>query len=189
MRKPIAVLLAVSMLLGVVLTGCEESPDRQLEKALSGYSKMLEDPLPEDITLTIYYMSPDIYTFHPLSAEDLIESVEKTKNPSSEKKIVIEYDVLSTHVDLLKKLNASVLQPYEEEPYMNARLYYVIETGDSGKLLEVVGNQFSGPAFVNGVPVVQDSVIFEVVAPFLTEEDRNTLSAGGYYSPEGQADG
>ena len=93
-------------------------------------------------------------------------------------KIVIPSEVLVKHLSTLQRLDASAVQPAEKFG-MNARLYYVFETGDQ-KVLEVVMQQFIGDddafgTFVNGIQVKKNTIFYEIILPFLTEEDRSNL--------------
>lgn len=166
--------LIVSIFMGIIFSGCNihtrqsQNINAQLQDVLGGYSQLLENELPDDLCLTIYYMSPDTFTPRPISADDMVSSwgVEK----SGVEKIVIESTELTIHVESLKKLNFSVLQPVNEEPYVDARLYYVLESKETGKILEVTIGGIRGYFFVNGIQVEYNPVFFELIAPFVTED-------------------
>jgi len=151
------------MLLIPSLTGCS-SPSAQLRNSFRGYNAVISKDLPEDIQLTIYYIEPWILTQRPLSADDLI-------NDSLAKKIVVEHEELSAQIALLSKLEPSILEPVKEETYLDARLCYVIETETHGKILEVAVSQVGENIFVNGIEVEHNSVLYEVIMPFLSEDD------------------
>lgn len=165
--KTVCAFLVLCLLCSVALSGCS-SPRKQLANSMEAYTQMLETALPEDLRLTIYYLSTDILTNRPLGAEDLIQC-------SSTQKIVVEAEELAEHKELLKKLDASILQPAKEKSYINARLYYVFEVDDSEKLLEVVVSpeqlgKIYGDVVVNGIAVEDDPVFYELIMPFLTED-------------------
>lgn len=171
-RKAIVFSMVFFILLTSLLPGCS-NPHDQLGDSMEGYTRMLEGDLPENLRLTIYYMSTAILTYVPLSAEDLIRC-------SNTSKIVIEADELATNLGLLKKVDASILQPVQEESYINARLYYVFEVGDSEKLLEVTVtpthlDKIYGHVVVNGIEVEDNPIFYELIIPFLTEDAHNAL--------------
>lgn len=156
--------ITVILLLVSVLTGCANT-SAQAQNPLADYEKMLSGDIPQDLRLTIYYMDPAILTLVPLSAEDLMSF-------SETKKIVVGSDELAANFEPFKKLNSSVLQPAIVTSYIDARMYYVLEAGDSGKLLEVTISQVRGNIFVNGMEVEHNRIFYELIAPFLTEEAR-----------------
>ena len=164
--KKVLVLIIIVFVLVAVAVNCF-GPSIRLRLALSDYSNIVSDGIPEDLSLTIYYVSPYILTRHPWRIEDLVKATDV-------KKITIDSEELAPYLELLRKLDASALQPVNEETYLNARLYYVFET-DDGKLLEVAINGWSGNAFVNGVEIEPSSVLYDIIIPFLSEEDRNVL--------------
>ena len=169
MRRSKILLFMLIILLVPSLTGCS-SPSAQLRDSFSVYLDVISEDIPEDIQLTIYYIDPLILTNRPLSTDDLVKY-------DDVKKIVVEYEELSTQIALLSKLEPSILEPVKEETYLNARLYYVIETETHGKILEVAISEIGGRnVFVNGIEVEDNSVFYEVITPFLSEEDIAILS-------------
>jgi len=66
------------------------------------------------------------------------------------------------------------LQPVKEKTYINARLYYVLEVGTES-LLGVVISDIHGSVFVNGEEVEDHPVFYEIIIPYLTDEDRTIL--------------
>lgn len=160
--KRAGIIFLIIILLAAGLIGCGNSSS-QLEEALADYSQMAEGALPDDLRLTIYYLDPSILTRAPLSAEDLMNFPETQK-------IIIDSGELTAHLALLQKMDPSILQPVKEESKINARLYYVFEAGDSGKILEVTISDIHGSAFVNGMEVDDHPVFYEIITPFLSEE-------------------
>ena len=164
--KQIVLFLLAVVLLGNATIGCTV-PESQLEKALGNYEKTVSGEIPDDLRLTVYYVGPKFLTRHPLSVEDL-------KIFSMTQKIVVNSEELAANAEVLRKLDASVLQPVEDEDfYINARLYYVLETGESEILLEVIISEINGTAVVNGINVESNPVLYEIVTPFLTAEARD----------------
>lgn len=106
-------------------------------------------------------MSPHILTNHPLSVDDLI-------NFNSVKKIVINGSDLEEHIDLFKQISNDDLIPVKKKSYLNARLYYMLESKKNGKLFDVAmwggGNN---SIFINGFEVKENDIFYDVVKPFL----------------------
>lgn len=160
--KTLLICLLLVSLAASVLTGCADTEVTLEESLEDDYLKAVEGEFPEDLRLTIYYIYPYILTRRPLSVENLI-------NLTDVNKVIVESKELSTQVDLLRKLDPSILQPAKEEAYVNARMYYVFEAGDD-KLLEVIIS--TGSVFVNGFAVEYHPVVCELIAPFLPEDAR-----------------
>lgn len=165
MQKKLVISLVVLSLV-VCLTGCSHSTP--LQDAMIDYSIMIEIGIPEDLHLTIYYIDPTILTRRPLNQEDLVTF------PGVEV-IIVDSEEIAPHWEQLKELSPSTLQPVQEESYVNARLYYVFETRDSGKILEVVISEIHGSVFVNGMEVEDNPIFYKLINPFLSENDRNIL--------------
>lgn len=159
--------LLLGVLVALLLLGCS-NPSIQLQEVLTDYSNMLEKELPEDLHLTIYYIDPGILTQYAVSTDRLVAFPGVTK-------ITVESDELASHLELLKTLEFTALQPVQGDSYINARLYYAFEVGDSEKILEVVISEIHGVVFLNGVAVENNPVFYELIIPFLSEEDREIL--------------
>lgn len=162
--KRIIALLVLGFLLVTILTGCSD-PAAQLQDKLENYSKIVQADLPEDLRLTICYVDPLLLTTYPWSADTLI-------NCDMTQKIIIEREEILSNIDAFKKMNWSVLTPTKNEPRINARLYYVIESGEHGKLLEVVISEVRGNVVVNGIEVEYNTLFYELIWPFLPEDAR-----------------
>jgi len=177
MRRSKILLFMLIILLVLSLAG-RSSPSAKLRDTFRVYLDVISEDIPEDMQLTIYYIDPLTLTNRALSTDDLVNSPDK--------KIVVEYEELSTQIALLSKLEPSILEPAKEETYLdarlyyvmelNARLYYVIETETHGKILEVAVSEIGRNVFVNGIEVEHNSVFYEVITPFLSEEDIAILS-------------
>lgn len=167
MRRSKILLFMLILLLVPSLAGC--SPSAKLRDTFRAYLDVISEDIPEDMQLTIYYIDPSTLTWRPLNTDDLVNSPDK--------KIVVKHEELSTQIALLSKLEPSILEPAKEETYLDARLYYVIETETHGKILEVAISEIGGRnVFVNGIEVEDNSVFYEVITPFLSEEDIAILS-------------
>lgn len=117
MKRSIIAACLLTFFLISILSGCS-SPSALLQKRMQYYSSAVDGELPDDLRLTIYYLSPSILTRVPLSSDQLISY-------SLTEKIIVESSELVKHQELLQKMNVSALQTDSEETYMNARLYYV----------------------------------------------------------------
>ena len=167
MKKSAFIILLFVFYLINLLTGCSNTTP-SIQDVMNDYCKMVEGNPPEDIRLTIYYLSPKILTRAPLSEDDLVTF-------PGVGIITVSSGELAAYWPLLHKLTPAMLKPVQEGSYMNARLYYVFEYGDSNKLLEVVISQIHGTVFVNGIEVEDNPVFYDLIIPFLTEESRNVL--------------
>jgi len=168
-RKIWIIVLAVVLLLAVIITVLCCSNWVKLRWEICGYQSAIEE-LPEDLTLTIYYMPHTILTRAPLTVDRLI-------NNDSTVKIVVTANELAKHVDALKRLDASDLQPASGEYWLNARFHYVFARGDQ-KILEVTRECYGKSdemtadyALINGILVEEEAVLYEIVIPFMSEED------------------
>lgn len=168
MKRIVIAISLLMVLLSGILSGCTSNA-MLLSDALQDYTAVVNGELPEDLSLTIYYLRLSIVTRMPLTSEDLV-------NLSHTEKIVVESSELVAYQDLLQKMNASALQPSRTEPLVDARLYYVFSTGANDKLLEVTisgGPLDSRDPIVNGIHVEDNDVLYELIAPFLSEEVRD----------------
>ena len=166
--KRIIIVAFFALLLAVGLPGCQ-NPSDPLHDALCEYSEIVARELPDDLYLTIYYMDPKISTRYPLGKDDLIAFCDDGFGRIE----VIEAEELKSHAALFRKLDASALTPVQGEAHINARMYYVLASESSGKILEVIVNDIHGYVFVNGVAVEENPIFFELIKPFLTEEACN----------------
>lgn len=161
-------IIGISLLLAAlvpILCGCEIKDD-SLNHALDNYSAAVSEELPKDLCLTIYYLPLSITTRMPLNVESLII------HPNTVK-IVVESDELVKYQELLQKISVSSLETNKRDPLIDARLYYVLSTDGNDDLLNVI---ISGGALdrrdpvVNGIHVVNNEVLYGLLAPFLSEE-------------------
>ena len=174
--KYISILLVLTLLLTCFLIGCKDSSSQKegqasvtsLEASMDEYLKTVDGMLPDDLRLTIYYLDPTILTRAPLSKEDL-------QSYPGVVKITVDAEELASHWELLKELKPDILQPVQEESHINARLYYFFEVGDSEKILEVIISNIYGSVFVNGFNVENNPVFYDLILPFLEDEDRQIL--------------
>ena len=146
----------------------EQLISARLRMELSKFQAMVATGLPEGVTLKIYYMSPMIFTYKPLTAEEL-------KTFSDIKTICVDDQTLLAYGDSLLKLSVSGFHTPEGEAYEDARMCYVFEDAQGNTLLQV---SFNGPdpeyVYVNSHPAKYDPMYMEIIEPFLTEEFYDT---------------
>ena len=167
-RKSLLLCLSLGILLVLFGLCAYFHQPKSAEEAVARYSKVVAEEIPRDLRLTIYYIKPWLLTRMPVSVEDL-------KTFTDVKKIVIESEELAEQAESLRMLDVSSLQPVEGDCYIDARLYYVFERWNGRKILEVTSRGFGNYVFVNGYPVEHASVLYELIDPFLTADDYNTL--------------
>ena len=174
--KYVSLLLVLALLLTATLIGCHSSSSQKekqtlvtsLEESMGDYLKTVQNKLPDDLRLTIYYLDPTVLTRAPLSKEDL-------QSYPGVVKITVEAEELASHRELMKKLDPNILQLVQEESHINARLYYFFEVGDSEKILEVIISNIYGSVCVNDFEVENNPVFYDLILPFLEDEDRQIL--------------
>ena len=166
MKQIIAVLLALVIV--VSFPGCTKTKERDL---LIDYSNAIADGIPDDMSLTIYYLPFTVLTYAPVKPEELpyISTVQK---------ILIEQKELSSQLDALRKIDSTILKPVEEQGRVNARLYYFFELGNGDRILEVVISA-DYTTRVNGIDVEYNSVLYDAVSPFLSSTGDGSVSSSG----------
>ena len=131
------------------------------------FSRLIGNENIDDISLSIYYMSPYIFTDIPLSVDDLISDNTTTKT-------VISGSDLEEHINLFDQIsNYNLIPVKKKSSYLNVRMYYVLESRKNGKLLDVAmwgGNGEDNSIFVNGVEVKGNNILYDVIIPFLPED-------------------
>lgn len=133
-------------------------------KAINSFSKYIETKKIENLSLTIYYSSPAIFSQFPISVDSLISVYEHQK-------IFVPGNILIQHIDLLKRIESVTLIPVIKKSDLNARIYYVFETEEEGRLLDVAmwGN-YRDSIFVNGFEVNANDIFYDAIIPFLPED-------------------
>jgi len=134
------------------------------QKALNDFSTMINSESINDISLTIYYVSPLTLTLYAWSVDDLIRA-------SEEQAIVIYGDALVEHIDLFKQISKDDLVLVKKKSsYLDVRLYYVFETEEKGKIFDVAMWGCDGSIIVNGFEVKDAGIFYDVIMPFLPED-------------------
>lgn len=166
-KSLILMLLVLQFMVAIMLTGCRGKEGCALETI--DFYKLIEE---ENLSLTIYYMNPFTMTFMPLDVEGLIHSVSEATDSEQKYQIVVDSKSLKEHIDLLNQINSVSLAQVElEEDHMNARIYYLFENGDGEKLLDVAMWAYDRNIYVNGVLVEEENVFYDIIIPFLPEEE------------------
>ena len=159
MIRRIAILVLIVYIL-LSLAGC--GLKRELYEQTKIFYDVANGTIPQDLRLTIYYLNGVIDTAVPLSIEML-------KSAYNVQVISVDYENLVKHADYLKKFDPSSLKPIYRNDYVDARLYYVFELGDSGPILEYV-HSCSKTDFLNGIPIKFDHELIDLISPFLPED-------------------
>lgn len=166
MKKTVIIVCVLLCVLLLAVSAYLFAP-KSLEAGLANYSRIIMDP-PDDLRLKIYFIWPGTLTRFPWSAEHLM-TMEDVNT------VVVESEELAKHSALLGKLNASAITPVDNDSYIDARLYYVFERDNGRPILEVIVNGPNEAYFVNGYEVEPTPLIYEIITPFLSDEDRAIL--------------
>ena len=155
------------LLLAVVILFSFRACDMIFKKTPVSFSELIEKGNICNLSLTIYYASPSLFSFASCSIDDLMEFSEVNK-------VVVNGDSLKEHValltQLLTKLCDTELVPVESKSYLNARMYYILENKLQRKTFEVAMWGSGWNVYVNGIEVQSTKILFDVVMPFLPEE-------------------
>ena len=169
MISGLLILLSITMLTscgGAAMPSEEARAETPAEKALKDFSQQIEEGNLGELSLTIYYVNPNAYYFGPWSVEDLIYV--------HDYKIVVDGTRLEEHIDLLKQMSNAALMSVEHENNLDARIYYVFETKQGEKILDVaMWGYDSGidlSIYINGFEVKANNIFFDVLIPFLPED-------------------
>ena len=152
-----------------ILANCGGN-DMRPKDVMNSLAKITEKTIFDDLSLTIYYISPSILTRAPLSVDDLM-------NFNSVKKIVINGNDIEEHIDFFEKISKDDLIPVKKTSRIDARFYYVFESEKDGKILDVAMWGDDNSIFINGFEVKGNDIFYDVIKPFLSEEAKNDLDA------------
>ena len=127
-------------------------------------SELIRNENIDDLSLTIYYKPPALVSM-PISVKGLINS------DWGGARIIIRVDDLEEYIDLFKQINRSHLNPvWWRAPNVDVRLYYVLESKQNGRLLEVAAWCLGSSMYVNGFEVRANTIFYEVILPFMPED-------------------
>ena len=135
------------------------------ERALRNFSNRIERGNLRNLTLTIYYRDVSTSPFF-LSVEDLVG------RGWYDHKIVVDGNELEEHIELLQLINANNLTPFTHPLPMHATLYYVFEV-NGRKIFGVVPQpgRNNSSMFINDVEFEWNDAFFDVIRPFLPEDE------------------
>lgn len=136
------------------------------EWKLPDYTELLKTENPEDISLTIYYLEDFdklVLRRFPLRAKHLKEYADN--------KIIVNGSTLKENIALFEKIDNAKLNMVDDYSYLDCELYYVLESKTRGKLLEASFVTSSGCIIVNGEKIENNKVFYELILPFLPEDD------------------
>lgn len=175
MKKRVAVAVTLlAIFLSTALVFVWMHSDEILENTLDDYEEVMGEGIPSDLKLTIYYMPPDTLTRMPIRTLDELVVCSSI--------IEVDAEKLAVYADRLAALTAACLKPLEEgekaEPIIGfLRLAYILERGNGEVLLEVMTADllYDESILVNGFEVENNPIFYELIDPFLTEEDRSIL--------------
>lgn len=155
-------LIAIVLIITTVFTssGCMNKQASNPMEEFSEYIELLKQGASNELSLTIYSLSPYIFTQWPIRERELI-------NKEYEYKVTVNGWRLEENIDLLSKLASTTLKTIEQESYVYARLYYVFENKNRRKILSVCMWGGSNVILVNGRMVEEKDIFYEVVIPFL----------------------
>lgn len=166
-KKQSMIGLIILLLLAVIILISYGRSNMFSKKPFFNFSELIENDNVDDISLTIYYMSPYIFTDFPQSVDDLI-------NRCGDNKIVISGSELEEYSDLFQQVsNDDLIRFKKKSSYVDARLYYVLESKKNGKVFDVTMWGIDGDdesILVNGFEVKENDVFYDMVIPFLPEE-------------------
>lgn len=158
----------------------------RLNHALHAYEAAFDEGAPDDLKLTIYYLPPCSWTRAP------IWKLEQLDNMSFGEKIVVGAEELLAHAEQFRELDADGLYPQSvfselvcDDMYFgqHLRMGYILEREDGEILLEVYTYDLLSNecVIVNGVRVKNEPVFYDLIDPYLTDADRETLRAWEKY--------
>ena len=165
LRKRIILGVSILALLVIVIVFSGETNMRP-ERALSNFANKVEKGNIDNISLTIYYVYPSFTTF-PLKVDDVIRT--------RDYEIVVSGKELREHIDLLKRISGVNLIPYNDESYLEARIYYIFKSGNR-KIFDVTMWGSWESVFINGAEFYMNDIFIDVIIPFLPERAAEILS-------------
>lgn len=135
------------------------------KKILIDFADIIKNENIEDISLTIYYMSPYILTDVPLTVDDVIDS-----NSDNVNRIVISGGKLKNYIDLFEQINTdNIVRAKKRSSYVDIRMYYAFESRKNGKLLDVAFWGNNGNILIDGMEIRDNDIFYDIVIPFLPQ--------------------
>ena len=153
----------------VVLSSCRVDKEPSSETAIE-FKEIIESGDLKNLSLTIYYVDPHIWTNPIRSVDALIKFIDGYSDfEDVVQKIIIEGVKLEEYDDFLNQINNSELVPVESDSFLDARIYYVFETKKGRALFDVVMWNSDESIVVNGAKVEYEDVFGEGIMQFLPE--------------------
>ncbi len=127
----------------------------------------------QSVTLELYYLSPYVLTYAPLTVSDLMKNHD----------VYISADGASVeeHIDLLCQMLDTPAVPIDDpnEVHLNARVYYALRGKDGVTLFNVAmwGMEKNGSIFINGAPCTAEPVFYDVAMEFLPSDAAAELAS------------
>lgn len=161
--------VCLTLIVVLVITGCRNNLESTKELNIK---ELIENEEINDLCLTIYYIDTTMLTNFPLNVDQLIGSV-------FTKRVVVNGSELDTFINLFKNIDyKALISVKEESSYLDARLYYILESKKNGKLIDVViggGNPDNSKSsiWINDCEIENCAILYDLILPFLPEDDRN----------------
>ena len=183
----LAVLLAAAIACLSICLANRGIPRLSLNLAMRAYEAAFDDGAPDDLKLTIYYLHPCSWTRAPIWKLEQLDD-----NMAGSEKIVVGAEELLAHAEQFGELNADGLYPqsvfsaFVSDDMVigqHLRMGYILEREDGEILLKVYTYDLlcSESVIVNGIKVKNDPIFYELIDPYLTDADRETLRAWEKY--------
>jgi len=163
-KKIISGLLILVLFISIILIGYG-GYNMHLRNQAFNFAEILENENIDDLSLTIYYMSPFVIGHFPISIESFSRLME-----DQDRKIVISGSDLEEFINVFKQINNDVLIPVWWSSHLDVRLYYVLESRENGKLLDVAVWTNNRNIVVNGIEVRANPIFFDVILPFMPKD-------------------
>lgn len=161
-KKYIVLSLIILLILAIIMSVLLGWRDITLKISSAKFSKFIEQESLDDLTLTIYYMHPFNLTPFPVSVNALVDI-------RYENKIIIKGNELMVNIELLGELSTAELKLVKHVD-VEARLYYVFETNEDGKIFDVAFWGSDNSIIVNGIAVEKRDIFYDFIAQYLPED-------------------
>lgn len=164
--EKIIYLFAVSIILYILLSGCSGTDSRKRELLIE-LNSLADIKDFDDITVSIHWINPRITLRAPLSREAIVTR--------GDNEIQLKGNELEGKLDWFNKIKSKDIVVIDEEMWVNARFYVVINSNEDGNLLDLV--MFGGWDYfiINDVVIERNDAIVDALIPLLDEKSYITL--------------
>ena len=152
----ISLLLCLALLL-TCLAGCGGKGEQAADRVQSALAKV--DP--EDLRITVCFSDPRVMTRAPMTLEQLLACDFCDVFHLSGEETAASVQVLR------EELRPEMVEAVKPSGRMNARVYYLLETGTGDKLLELIVYAEDGTLYFNGVEVRDHEIFYRIIYPCL----------------------